>query len=71
VNALRSANIDVKLGREDYDALIARLKETPVSLTIKRGRFTARGLWVQLEFQGREADVDYALKISRAAGSAA
>lgn len=62
-----SAHVEVKLGRDEYRDLLARLQGTPVSLQIKRGRITADSTWMELEFRGSRPDVDQAIRLSRSA----
>jgi hypothetical protein len=63
----KSVNVEVKLGREEYQTLLAQLQETPVSLQIKRGRITADSTWMEIEISGRDQDVNHALSLSRSA----
>jgi len=65
-----SASVEINLGRDEYETLIAKLRETPVSLQIKRGRITAETTRMELEISGDRSDVDHALRLSRSAGSA-
>jgi hypothetical protein len=65
-----TVNIEVKLGRDEYRSLLARLQESPVSLQVKRGRITAEATWMQLEISGSRPDVDQALKLSLSAQAA-
>lgn len=66
-NASRSVQVEVKLGRDEYHSLMARLQESPVSLQIRRGRFTAESTWMELEIRGNGPDVDQALRLARSA----
>lgn len=64
-NASRSVQVEVKLGRDEYRDLMARLRSSPVSLQIRRGRFTADSTWMELEIRGNGPDVDQALRLTR------
>lgn len=67
---MKSVDVEVSLSRQKSLSLLKRLRNTTVTLNIKRGRVTADGMWLQLEISGRDPLVDEAIRLSRCAAEA-